>query len=100
MLDNRVDAIGQVVKGCVLCEAVASIIAERAVGSNQAQLQSVADQVRGMLKTGGEVPIDHWSPLAAFLPVRDYKSRHQCVLLAFDALLDAFEDACAVHSTP
>jgi NifU-like protein involved in Fe-S cluster formation len=45
-----------------------------------------------MIRDGGTVP-DGWPDLAAFEPVRDAKSRHECVLLPFEALEQAVKEA-------
>ncbi|MNC92414.1 hypothetical protein D3C83_88400 [compost metagenome] len=50
-----------------------------------AELRAVRDGFRAMIKDGGAVPPE-WPDLAAFEPVRREKSRHDCVLLPFEAL--------------
>ncbi|KIL99395.1 Iron-sulfur cluster assembly scaffold protein IscU [Paramagnetospirillum magnetotacticum MS-1] len=83
---GRVAALGHGVKGCLLCKAASSVAAEQALGLDAAGAAQLLDQVRGMLKTGGEPA---FPALAAFLPVRPHKSRHDCVLLPFKALSKA-----------
>jgi NifU-like protein involved in Fe-S cluster formation len=39
-----------------------------------------------MLKEGGAAPTGRWADLRVLKPVRDYKHRHDAVLLVFDAL--------------
>ena len=84
-----VSAIGQVVRGCVLCEAAASLIAEAAVGAADPDLRAAADRIRRMIREDGPPPEDAWRKAEMFLPVRNFKSRHDCVLLPFQALLEA-----------
>ena len=84
-----VSAIGHEVRGCVLCEAAASLIAEAGVGLGDADLEAAAERVRGMVKEGGPPPDGAWRKAEMFLPVRAFKSRHDCVLLPFQALLEA-----------
>lgn len=80
---GRVTAFGHRVNGCVLCRAAASLVAEQAVGLDADSAARLADQVAAMLKKGAEPATP---ALAAFLPVRPHKSRHDCVLLPFKAL--------------
>lgn len=87
-----VSEIGQVVRGCVLCEAAAVLIVEAGTGAAEAELRAAAESVRAMLATGAapDPPAAApWEKAAMFLPVHAHKSRHDCVLLPFRALLEA-----------
>ena len=89
MGDGRISAYAQRVKGCLLCEAAASIIGEHAVGQRPEQLAEVTRAVEALLENpAGENPLP-WPKLAVFTPVGSYRSRHRCVLLAFEALAEA-----------
>ncbi|CUW39852.1 putative Fe-S cluster formation NifU-like protein [Magnetospirillum sp. XM-1] len=88
--EGRVTAFGHRVKGCVLCRAASTLAAEQAVGLDAQAAARLADQVAGMLKKGAEPA---FPALAAFLPVRPHKSRHDCVLLPFKALAKAVRGA-------
>jgi NifU-like protein involved in Fe-S cluster formation len=59
------------------------------LGSTVAELRTVRDATRRMLKEGGSPPEGRWSDLAALEPVRDFKARHASILLTFDAVVDA-----------
>lgn len=87
---GRVSAFGHRVKGCVLCRAASTLVAEQAVGMDADSAARLADQVAGMLKKGDDPAIP---ALAVFLPVRPHKSRHDCVLLPFKALVKAVRGA-------
>jgi len=86
---GAVAAVAHRVKGCLLCQAAASAIGHYAPGAAVADVRAVAAQLRRMLREDGALPEGLWPELAAFAPVRAYKSRHTCVLLPFEALLDA-----------
>lgn len=88
---ERVTALGHQVRGCLLCEAAASIIGRCAPGETVGDLRELPAQVASMMRHGGEAPAGHWQVMDAFLPVRDYKSRHDCVLLPFEALTLALQ---------
>ena len=88
---DRVLEIGQVVRGCVLCEAAASVIVAAGPGVSAADLRAASDRVRGMLEDGGPPPEGAWRKAEMFLPVRAHPSRHDCVLLPFQALLEALD---------
>ena len=88
---ERVSEIGQLVRGCVLCEASAVIIVEAGTGAAEADLRAASDRVRRMLEDGGPPPEGEWKKVEMFLPVRPHPSRHDCVLLPFQALLEALD---------
>lgn len=83
---SSVAEVGQRVRGCLLCEAAASAIGRRAPGCSGDELAAVSEWVRSML-AGTAAPEDApWPELALFAPVRDFRSRHVCVTLPFEAL--------------
>jgi nitrogen fixation NifU-like protein len=86
LTNGRVSAVGHQVRGCLLCEASAEIIAAHAPGKTQGELAEAASAVTAILKEGKEVPAGAWSELAIFAPVHRVKSRQDCVLLPFEAL--------------
>ena len=90
--EGRVTEIGHVVRGCVLCEAAAAVIAEAGTGAEEAGLRAAAEHVRRMLEDGDPPPPEGgWKKAEMFLPVRAHPSRHDCVLLPFQALLQALD---------
>ncbi len=83
------------VRACALGQATSSLMAEHVVGTPVAELRSLRDQVRAMLKENGQPPSGKWADMQAFEPVREYKARHHSTLLTFDAVVDACEKAMA-----
>jgi NifU-like protein involved in Fe-S cluster formation len=79
------------VKACALGQASSSIMARNVVGSNAAELRSLRETVRKMLKENGTPPDGKWADIAVLEPVRDYKARHASTLLTFDAVVDAID---------
>lgn len=91
--DGRIAAVGHRVRGCVLCQASASILGAVAPGRAPAEIARARAELAAMLREAGAVPAAPWEELAVFLPVRAVPSRHTCVLLPFDALGDALARA-------
>ena len=83
---GSVTALGYRVKACILCEAAASIIGTYAPGESATTLRSVSETVSMMLSHGSDAPSGPWKALSTFKPVRNYRSRHNCVVLPFRAL--------------
>ena len=87
--EGRVEQISHVVRACLLCQASASIIGARAGGETLARIGAIMEAVRRMLQEDAPLPDDLWADLSAFSPVAAHKSRHNCVLLPFEALIQA-----------
>ena len=84
--DGRIAEIAHQVRGCLLCQASASALASVAVGRDKAGIEVLRhDAERAIGREAGE-PAE---PFAAFTPVKSHKSRHECVLLPFEALQEA-----------
>jgi nitrogen fixation NifU-like protein len=92
---ERVAEIGHRVRGCALCQASTSVIVETAPGATAVEMAAAEAKLRAVLAETAEESADRRSPLAIFRPVRAYKSRHDCVLLPFDALSQVLRKAAA-----
>lgn len=89
--DGKIATLAHEVRGCLLCEASASMVGRHAAGLTCAQLHRVREQVAAML-AGSDAPAD-WPEIRLFAPVRPHRNRHGCVLLPLDTLGQAL-DAC------
>ena len=91
LADGRVREVGHRVRGCLLCQAAAMAIAERAPGETPEALREVAGALSEAIARSPEAAGQLWPELAAFAPVHAHKSRHECILLPFDALIRALD---------
>ena len=91
LADGRVREVGHKVRGCLLCQAAAAAIGARAPGETPAALRAVARDLGAAIAGGPEAAPPPWPELAAFAPVHAHKSRHDCVLLPFAALMQALD---------
>lgn len=96
MSDGQISAYGQDVKACALGQAAASVIGSAVIGLTPAQIQKGRDDLHGMLKSQGPVPAAPFDGLSVLEPAKDYKNRHASILLAFDATLEAINNAKAL----
>jgi|HigsolmetaAR202D_1030399.scaffolds.fasta_scaffold15401_3 NifU homolog involved in Fe-S cluster formation len=88
---DRIADLSHHVRGCVLCQAAASVIGEHAVGATVEMVNAAEDALRAMLR-GDSIAVP-WPDLSVFSPVKHYRSRHDCVLLPFEALRTAIAEA-------
>ncbi|MDH3689794.1 MAG: iron-sulfur cluster assembly scaffold protein [Gammaproteobacteria bacterium] len=89
--NGRLIELAHRVRGCVLCEAAASMLGEHAPGRDAEELRGVGEAVKTMLKSSDQAPAGLWSSLLVFSPVAQVESRHRCVLLPFEALMATFD---------
>ena len=96
--DGRVGAVGHKVRGCLLCQAAAAVIGERAPGRTPSELRNLVQELGEAIAKAPEAAGRRWPELAAFAPVHPHKSRHECVMLPFEALTQALDRAEKAHS--
>ena len=94
---NRVVDYGQDVKACALGQASAAVIGAAIVGQDAATIRKGRDQLLAMLKEGGPVPDAPFDGLDVLEPAKDYRNRHASIMLAFEATLDALDQAKAAN---
>lgn len=92
MAAGGIVAVAHETKGCLLCQAAASVIGLRAAGHDQAAIDAMANEVEKMLADGSPLSLA-WPELSMFEPARAYSSRHGCVLLPFRALQAALTES-------
>ncbi len=96
--DGKITGYGQDVKACALGQAAASVVGQAIIGCSATEVQHGRDQLYAMLKSGGPVPDAPFDGLEVLRPAADYKNRHASIMLAFEATLEALEQARATRS--
>lgn len=89
---GRIAALAHRVRGCLLCQAAASFLGRAAPGQRPADVRQGRDLAAALL-AGAPAPGGAWAGLEIFAPVQSARSRHRCVLLAFEALGEALSQA-------
>ena len=95
---GKVSDFGQTVRACLLGQASAAIVAREIVGTDAAEFQRVAHEMRAMLKENGPPPTGRWADLGLLQPVKTYKARHASTLLVFDAVERALAEIAEKRS--
>jgi nitrogen fixation NifU-like protein len=80
------------VRGCLLCKASSSILAEMAKGLTFSQLERLGSDLGQALRSSSDNPQYFPEEYRLFYPVRSHKSRHSCVLLPFEAVVKALSE--------
>ena len=84
-------------KACALGQASASVLARNIIGVSRDDIARARDALRAMLKDRGPPPDGIFWELRYLAPVADYPPRHTSTLLAFDAALEAIDQAIAAN---
>ena len=90
--DHTVGEVGHITRGCLLCEASACLIVDHATGEKLGDLQAKAQALIGSFSDDSQSLSDLWPGLDTLAPARNYKSRHECVTLPFQALAKALQE--------
>lgn len=93
-----ISQFSQDVKACALGQASASVLGSAVVGKSREEISEAREALRAMLKDGAEPPTGAFEALEVLSPARDYKNRHASILLAWDATLDAIDQAAEVKT--
>ncbi|MEZ5939284.1 MAG: iron-sulfur cluster assembly scaffold protein [Hyphomonadaceae bacterium] len=98
---GRIASIAVDPKACALGQAATSVLAREAVGKSLEEIRAARDMLRAMLKEGGEAPSagDPFWELRHLAPVKDYPPRHASTMLAFEAAVEAMEQALAKRAS-
>ncbi len=100
-VDVKLDESGRIAeiavepKACALGQAATSVLAREGIGRSVEEIAAARDVLRAMLKDGGEPPAQgapFWE-LRHLAPVKDYPPRHASTMLAFEAAVEATQQA-------
>lgn len=84
-------------KACALGQASASVLAHNIIGATRDEIVDARDSFKAMLKQQGKPPEGRFWELRYLQAVADYPPRHASTLLAFEAALDAIDQAIAAN---
>ena len=91
--DGRIADFAQEVRACALGQAAASVLGSAVVGRTPEEVRQGRDALWRMLREGAEPPTGPWKGFAVLIPARDHANRHGSIMLAFDATLEALDQA-------
>lgn len=101
VVEGRLLEAGCEVKGCAICRAAGSMMAEAIVGLDLTQIVSLSQRFLSVLaaappdaeaRLDAPAPADEWGPLAALLEARRFPNRRRCASLSWEVLARALAD--------
>ena len=93
MENGRVGDFAQEVRACALGQASAAVLGQVVIGRSPPELRAARDALEGMLNASGTAPAAPFDGLEVLSPACAFPNRHASILLAWDAVLGAIEDA-------
>lgn len=97
--DGVVSKIAVHPKACALGQAATGVLAMHAIGATPKEIRDARDGLRAMLKGEGP-PVGRFWELRHLEGVRDYPARHASTMLAFDAAVEALDQAQKKAASP
>ncbi len=94
--DGRIDALGTQVRACLLGQASSTLLARHAIGRSVEELVTARDALTHWLAGDGAVPA--WPGIDIFTPGLKLTARHPSIRLAFEAAVEAAEQARAART--
>ncbi|MEQ8367819.1 MAG: iron-sulfur cluster assembly scaffold protein [Roseicyclus sp.] len=91
--DGRITRFAQDVKACALGQAAAALMGSDIIGRTRPEIEAARDQLRAMLKDGGDPPSAPFYGYDVLEPARDYRNRHASILLSLEATAEAMAEA-------
>jgi NifU-like protein involved in Fe-S cluster formation len=95
LADGKVSEIAVHPKACALGQAATGVLAMHAIGATPAEIRAARDGLRAMLKGSAAPPAGRFWELRHLEGVKDYPARHASTMLAFDAAVEALDQAGA-----
>lgn len=90
---DRIAALAHETRACVLTQASAAILGRDAKGLTRNEVLALRDAVAAMLAGTGETPHAPFDAFTVLEGAASIPGRHTCVLLPFEALLQALSEA-------
>ncbi|WP_299359974.1 iron-sulfur cluster assembly scaffold protein [uncultured Paracoccus sp.] len=90
---DRIGDFAQEVRACALGQASAALLGQSVMGRTTDELAVGRAALAAMLADGTPPPDGLFAGLEVLSPARDFPNRHASILLAWDAVLGAIDDA-------
>lgn len=89
--DGKITGFGFEVEACALTRAVLGVMQQAIIGKTGAEVSAAGGSLAQMLEGGTMMPTGDWARLKVLAPVKDYKARHNAILLPFEAVEKALK---------
>lgn len=84
--DGAIDEVGHETRGCAICIAAADLMADAVTGRDRGAAAEIAGAFEAMIASGDVPGRADFEELRALSGVHEYRSRHRCATLPWQAL--------------
>lgn len=88
---NVIKDFGFEVEACALTKSVVAVMQKAIIGQTREDVARAGRELAEMLEGKTVFPSGPWEKLSMLEPVKDYKARHDSILLPFEAVEKAFK---------
>ncbi|MDA0916890.1 MAG: iron-sulfur cluster assembly scaffold protein [Proteobacteria bacterium] len=92
LVNNEIDDISTIVRGCALCEASAGLTVKLFKNKKIPNNNFVKDFLNWLENKDQDLPISLPDEIGVFTPIRDIKNRHKCITMPFEAILKSIKE--------
>ncbi|MGA0411853.1 MAG: iron-sulfur cluster assembly scaffold protein [Candidatus Puniceispirillales bacterium] len=92
LVNNEIDDISTIVRGCALCEASAGLTVKLFKNKKIPNNNFVKNFLNWLENKDQDLPISLPEEIGVFTPIRDIKNRHKCITMPFEAILKSIKE--------
>ena len=91
LLNNQIDNISAIVRGCALCEASAGLTVKLFTKSKMPNSNFIEEFLNWLAYKNQNLSNSLPKEINIFTPIRDIKNRHKCITMPFEATIKSIK---------
>ena len=92
LLNNQIDDISAIVRGCALCEASAGLTVKLFTKSKMPNSNFIEEFLNWLEYKNQNLSNSLPQQMNIFTPIRDIKNRHKCITMPFEATIKSIKE--------
>ena len=92
LLNNQIDDISAIVRGCALCEASAGLTVKLFKKSEMPNSNFIEEFLNWLEYKNQNLSNSLPQQMNIFTPIRDIKNRHKCIIMPFEATIKSIKE--------
>jgi nitrogen fixation NifU-like protein len=92
LLNNKIDDISAIVRGCALCEASAGLTVKLFKKSEMPNSNFIEEFLNWLEYKNQNLSNSLPQEINIFTPIRDIKNRHKCITMPFEATIKSIKE--------
>ena len=92
IIDNKIENISAIVRGCALCEASAGLVIQIFKNNDISKDDFIKKFLFWLEMKSVHLPNELPKEIEIFEPIREISNRHKCVSMPFEAIINSIDD--------